>query len=316
VLLAVIASGIFICQYQFNPAVLSLHDVLPVKDQIKLSGDISRNENSVLIPEGTKPMTSPEIFNSTTLYEKINGKAELYLSAGFKLLRSQRFTSLTNSALWMEAFIYEMNSPKGAFAVYSQQRRDNGVPTDISRFSYRTENAFFMMQGPYYVEIVSSKSSEEMTRFMLAFAEGFVEKFPSDSRLIPELSLFPNTCADEGHITMIPSSAFGFEQLDNVFTASCGFEGKEVDIFISQRGTAGNAQKLYKEYRDFLKTIGGVEVGKIDSIKNSILIETFDVYELFFTSDIYFCGVHEAPDRKTAETAALLLFDKIEKASK
>ena len=51
------------------------------------------------------PLTAGEIFEAQNLSDKINGKAELYLSAGFVRLISQRFKDERGSDLWIEAFL-------------------------------------------------------------------------------------------------------------------------------------------------------------------------------------------------------------------
>jgi len=319
-IIAGIAIGVFVGQFQFNPAVISLHDILVSADKMNGSNNLSNEpsdaKNRLPIPKGMALMTAPETFSPDTLYEKINGKAELYLSAGFKRLRSQRIKSQKKSELWMEAYIYEMKTPSSAFTVFSIQRRDSGTPTEISRFSYQTDNALFLTHGFYYLEIISSERSEEMKQFLLEFAKLFIQQTPSESVTIPELSMFPKACADLDRISVIPASAFGFNKLDNVFTSICDLNGKEVMIFISDRKTSQNAEMLSSDYREFLKTFGGIEMPEFDRIKNSNLIEIFDTYELFFTSGSYFCGVHEAADRKTAETAAAVLFNGFRGASK
>ncbi|MFO7559620.1 MAG: DUF6599 family protein [Desulfobacterales bacterium] len=315
-ILAGIAIGVFTTQFQFNPAVISLHGALLSEDTINGSGDRSHEKNKIPIPTGMVPMTAAEVFSPDTLYEKINGKAELYLSAGFNRLLSRRIKSQQKPESWMETFIYEMETALNAFTVFSIQRRDDGTPTELSRFSYQTENALFLMHGSYYLEIISSEPSEEMKQFSLEFAKLFIQQTPSESLSIPELSMFPKACADLDRISMIPSSAFGFDKLDNVFTSMCNLNGKEVMVFISNRKTSQNAEMLSSDYREFLKAFGGTEMPEFDQIKNSTLVEIFDTYELFFTSGTYFCGVHEAADRKIAETAAAVLFSGINEALK
>jgi hypothetical protein len=311
-----IAVGVFTRQFQLNPAVISLHDELISDGKMAVSGDHSSEKNMIPIPGGMVPMTAPELFLPDTLYEKINGKAELYLSAGFNRLLSQRIKLQKQPESWMEAFVYEMKSASSAFAVFSIQRRDSGTPTEISKFSYQTENAVFLMHGLNYLEIISSESSEEMKNYLLEFAKLFIQQTPSENVSIPELSMFPKACSDMDRISVIPSSAFGFNKLDNIFTSVCNLNGKEVMIFISNRQTSLNAERLSSEYREFLKSFGGVELPGFAQIKGSNFIEIFDAYELFFNSGTYFCGVHEAADQKTAETAAAILFHAIREVSK
>ena len=48
---------------------------------------------------GFKPIVEAESYDKDNLYEKINGKAELYLPAGFKKLYYQRLTRRIRRAL-------------------------------------------------------------------------------------------------------------------------------------------------------------------------------------------------------------------------
>jgi hypothetical protein len=311
-----IAVGVFSQQFQLNPAVISLQDTSSSEHETAISGYHTDIEDLVPVPEGMVSMSEPELFSPDTLYEKINGKAELYLSAGFNCLLCRRIKLNTLSELWMEAFVYEMKSPSGAFAVFSAQRREGGTPTEISPFSYQTENAVFLVHGSNYLEIISSEPSEEMKHRLFEFAKRFIQQAPAKDVSIPELSMFPKECSDLNRISVIPSSAFGFNKLDNIFTSLCSPNGKEVTVFISNRQTPLHAERLSSEYRDFLKSFGGVELPGLSQLKNSRFIEIFDAYELFFASGSYFCGVHEAADRKTAEQAAIVLFNRISEASK
>ncbi len=126
IILTAIGGGIFLTQFDFNPSVLP-------KDFFWRPGGktrilfISHAQSIIPLPPGMVPLTSPEIFDPQTLSDKINGKAELYLSAGFVGLASQRFKDKAGSNLWMEAYIYDMGNGQNAFSVFSAQRREGAA---------------------------------------------------------------------------------------------------------------------------------------------------------------------------------------------
>ena len=70
-----------------------------------------------------EPLSPPETFDAEKLSEKIDGKAGLYLSAGFKSLTCRRYKKPDNPDLWLEIFFYDMGNIINSFAVYSMQRR-------------------------------------------------------------------------------------------------------------------------------------------------------------------------------------------------
>ncbi|MBM4397772.1 MAG: hypothetical protein FJ087_19045, partial [Deltaproteobacteria bacterium] len=64
-----------------------------------------------------------ERFGPDTLSDKINGRADFYLDAGFVGLTCAVVASGTHRDLRFEACDYDMGSFRGAFSVYSRQVR-------------------------------------------------------------------------------------------------------------------------------------------------------------------------------------------------
>ncbi len=90
------------------------------------------------------------------LYQKINGQAELYLSAGFVSLESQWYEAVDDADSIIEVNLYHMGGLMNAFSVFSLQRRDTAQTIDVTPFAYQTDNTIYMVHGPYYVEILST----------------------------------------------------------------------------------------------------------------------------------------------------------------
>jgi hypothetical protein len=93
-----------------------------------------RNQPALIDTTGSgyHPFSPPERFGPDTLYEKINGRADLYLSSGFVSLNTQRFAMDSTAGAWVEVFVYDMATPENAFSVFSMQRRE-GARADRRR---------------------------------------------------------------------------------------------------------------------------------------------------------------------------------------
>ena len=146
-LLIIIGVGVVLAQYRFNPAVLQKDDLLTSTEIISQAATPPSDKSWLPLPQGLAPLTPSEIFDAQNLSDKINGKAELYLSAGFTRLVSQRFKDEIVPDLWFEVFAYDMASGHNAFSVFSAQRREDGVSLDITPYSYRSSNALFFVHG-------------------------------------------------------------------------------------------------------------------------------------------------------------------------
>jgi len=262
----------------------------------------------------TVAMSPPETFVSQNLSDKINGKADLYLSAGFKRLHCQRFKLRDAPDLWLEVFVYDMGKTSNAFAVFSSQRREDALPIEIARFSYRTENALFFVHGPYYVEIIASDSSDMLRSAVKLTAAEFIRHNQAPAETIGEIALFPRPDLAQSSMTLIPADAFGYERLDRVFTAVYQLDQTEMTLFVSRRETAAEARQLAASYHDFLVTYGGKSLADQTGIAHARLVQIFDTYELIFSQGRYIAGIHEAADPKAAEKMAVLFYQHLKGA--
>jgi hypothetical protein len=261
-------------------------------------------------------LTPPETFGPENLSEKINGKAELYLSAGFVRLISQRLAAEKESGAWVEVFVYHMGSVQNSFAVYSLQHRYDAEKLDLGKFAYKTENAVFFVHGPYYVEIIASAVQERLSELMVSFGKIFVRQTKISEGVISELALFPSRYLNEQSFTLIPSDGFGFHRFNSIFTAQYTVGETELTAFLSQRNSPAEAAELVEAYTLFLLANGGTEVKRSLDIPGARLVEIMDTFELIFNHDHILAGVHEAETRDAAEKIAIMLKHNLEGAGR
>jgi len=246
-----------------------------------------------------------EVFGPENLSEKIDGKAELYLSAGFLGLRSQRFAEAGKPEHWLELFVYDMGNRRNAFSVFRTQRRADAREAAFSSFAYQTENALFFQQGQYYVEIIAA--SAQMAEEMVAIAERFIREHPAGADGMSEVALFPRDALVPGSIALLAENVFGFDRLNNTFVARYNLSGTELTAFLAHRESAQEAQELATAYHQFLLENGGGNAALEVTIPDAYLLQVFDTFELVFVHENYLAGVHEADSRALAEELALSL---------
>ena len=111
----VIGTGIFLAQFNFNPSVLQNSSFSPTASNDGAASHAALTESIIPLPPGIIPLSPSEAFDAQTLSDKINGKAELYLSAGFVSLRSQRFKDKNGLDFWVEVYVYDMDKGQNAF---------------------------------------------------------------------------------------------------------------------------------------------------------------------------------------------------------
>jgi hypothetical protein len=309
-----IGAAIYHTQSDFNPAVAVGKMASSNIQQSVTTGETPAGDGwSGLLPDMAS-LTPPEVFGTANLSDKINGKADLYLSAGFRQLKSQRFRMAGDELNWLEIFIYDMGDLHNAFSVFSQQRREDAVPAEFGRFSYRTENALFFLHGPFYVEIIGSAGTKPLIGQMRIFSQNFIQSTPVNADKLEELELFPAENLDPNSLTLLAAGGFGYDRFNQIFTAGYSEGDIRMTAFLSRRSNQTEAQQLVQGYHDFLITYGGKVVSTALPLKDVQVVDILGNYELFFARGHYLAGVHEAADREQAEQLVLLLDKKLSEA--
>ena len=312
--LVIIASVIFLEQFEYNSAILQRGE-FQTERSTQPSSPITSSPNLIqYAPDGLNPISPAETFGPEDLSDKINGKAELYLSAGFVSLSTQRFAAKEDPEAWLEAFVYHMGSIRNSFSVYSLQRRFEAENLALGEFAYQTENALYFVHGPYYVEVIASVAREGMVALMLSFGKNYVSKTSVSHVRIHELGFFPSKYLSKGSISLVPADAFGFERFDSIFTAQYNIADTELTAFLSKRQSQSEAAELAATYVSFLLAQGGTEVKSRLDIPGARLVQIMDTFELIFSQANVLAGVHGAESRKAAEELALMLKKKLGEA--
>jgi hypothetical protein len=311
--LLAVAVGLLWTQSRFNPAVVNfLHGAA---DRAKAAPAAAVREPIFPLPGGLSPLTPDERFDRDTLSDKIDGKAELYLSAGFLRLNCQRISLADQPGAWIEVFIYDMGSVENAYAVFSAQRRADAVMMDLAEFAYRAENAVFLVHGPWYLELIASSPDDRLLAAMGAMARSFINSRPMARAAIAERDLFPKSGLMENRISLVPADAFGLAGLDRVFTASYAVAGAEMTAFLSRRANPQEARDLAAAYVEFLKTYGGEVKASDQPVPGAAIVAILDMYEVIFPQGPFLAGVHESPDRDKALALAAELAAKLREVS-
>jgi len=270
-------------------------------------------------PAGFIVMSEPGVFTADNLFEKIDGKAPFYTESGFERLLTQQFVSRQDETEGFELYLFDMGNARGAFSVYSRQKRQNALPLPDVRFGYKTANALYLAQGRYYLELIGWSDSPQLSAAMTEVVEQFVGKFATERvSEITELSLFGVENLVDGSFKLYLSGAFGFKGLGDTFTAQYTTDGQMVTAFLSERQSNKQARKISEDYFEFLLDNGGTTKPTADEALRSAqgkVVELFGDIEIVFSTGKYLGGVHAAQDQEHAEKIAVKLIRKLSSAS-
>ena len=118
---------------------------------------------------GFRPDGDIEIFESSNLHEKINGRAELYFEHGFESLQFLAYMD-SEELQFIDVFVYAMAAPRGASDLYALEKPETLTPVSLGQEGYEAATSYFFLRGRYYVRVISGDISPELEAAGLALA--------------------------------------------------------------------------------------------------------------------------------------------------
>ena len=285
-LLVLIGGALIWVQNQYDPAAWREQNAPPP----------NQNQAKEDLPDGLAALSPPEQYNAENLSDKINGKAELYLGAGFKGLESRRFGLASDKGRWMERYLYDMGGHQNAFAVYSVQRRKDTQDMDLTTHAYLSANGLFLVHGPYYLEIIAAEATPEMQSHMRALASAFIAANSVKDDHLPIPELFPQDNKVPQTTKLIADSAFGIQSLDWIYTSMYVAENAQATAYISQLESASHARMLADKSIAYWTEYGGEAIQAPAGFSGLQIVFILDNYEIAAVQGDYLYGVHEATD--------------------
>ena len=117
------------------------------------------------LPGHPKPQAEPSFFKPDTLYQYIDGGADVYLLYDFLLLLHQDFKA---GAADVTADVYDMGKPEDAFGIYSAERSPKYNYIPVGGEGYRSKGVLNFFQDHYYVKLAGFGASVDAQLDQLA----------------------------------------------------------------------------------------------------------------------------------------------------
>jgi hypothetical protein len=301
--LGVITIWLLIQQSYFNPAVLVADRAVQLKGRAQAVSGQTPAAMAAFFPEvpGFKALAPIESYGPQNLSNKIDGKAELYLSAGFKEMSCRSFQLTEGEKAYVEVFIYDMGTPRNAFAVFSGQRRPDSTPIPLTANAYTTANALFFAQGRYYVEIVGDRASPALQTSLKTYATALVNKMPAEGGAKDRTKLFPKEGLALDTVRLSAADTFGMAGFNNVLTGEYKVKDGYATAFLAERDTPEQAQKEAQQYREFLLANGYKEIQAKGAPKGvEMLTLENSSFEIILVQGKILAGVHDASSPEIA----------------
>ena len=239
---------------------------------------------------GMESSDSPDTYFPETLFEYINGAAEIYLAYDFKELIVAEYKK-RDSADSVAVEIYDMGNHKNSFGIYSAERYPDNKFLTLGTQGYIEEGALNFLIGQYYVKLLCFDCENRSGKWLQAFSEEIVNQvedrggFPVYLQAFPKEGLVPNT------EKFILRNVMGYKFLHDGYVVSYKTEKHAFDCFLIEGMNPEDATDMLNKY---LEAKGAESVQKISRgfrIKDRY-------YQNIYLAQVnnVLCGVMKIPD--------------------
>jgi hypothetical protein len=209
------------------------------------------------IPKEWTLIHGPQTYDKKTLFEHINGQAELYLKYGFRQSAFAIYQDKNKTKNQIEVDIYDMGNVVQAFGVFSRFRNEDR-PGGFGLDSFLDDHTALFYKGKYYVMLYATESNPDSLR---QFSKLVSSKISDPSSPPKEISFFPKNGLKPGSIQYFPEGLLGHQFLKSGYQGTYVDVEKEHTLFLAIFKDSQEAEGALKIYHDDLVKKGKVLLG-------------------------------------------------------
>jgi Family of unknown function (DUF6599) len=195
---------------------------------------------------GWKQVGEIQTFNPNTLYEYINGGADLYLAYDFEDLKVAEYQNDKKASVTVE--VYRHRTPTHAFGVYSQERVPGANFIDVGIQGYQEKDALNFLSGNTYVKITGYDIVPEDQTILLAFAKAVAGNLGEKGAFPSVLAAFPAEGKVKNSEKFIARKFLGYPFLHSAFSADYDFSGRNFRLFIIEGRDQAECRDMVEKY--------------------------------------------------------------------
>jgi len=230
------------------------------------------------IPEGWALIEGPQIYTKKTLFEHIDGQAELFFKYGFQKSIFAIYQNLKVQENQIELDIYDMGNVLHAFGIFSRFRSEDR-PMGVGLDSFLDGSSALFYKGKYFVMLYATEPNPSLLK---EWAMKISLRILDHSALPKEIGYFPKNGLKPGSIQYFPEGLLGYQFLKRGFQGTyiekvevkdevedkakvkdgdeTKTETKEFHLFLAIFKNSQEAMKALRIYRDDLFKKGKIDI--------------------------------------------------------
>lgn len=198
--------------------------------------------------EGWEQDGDVKVFDRDNLFDHINGASEFYFSYNFQELWVVRY-SKGDAEISLE--VYDQGDPVHAYGIYSMERPPDSEVKEIGAQGYHEENILNFVADRYYVKMHSYHEPDAGSGVLLNLAEDLTSQLTDQPELPEMISAVPEKNLVKNSRQFVSNTFMGLDFLGSAYRATYSNDKGEVTLFVMERESAADIEKILKEYLEF-----------------------------------------------------------------
>ena len=215
---------------------------------------------------GWKLASSVTTYDEKSLFDYINGAAELYFVYDFRAVAAAEYENGETSII---VDVYDMAIPESAFGIYSLNRYSEANYVDIGNEGILAGTALDFWKGRYFCKVYSFDMDEKYQNDVINFGNILASKIqeageePSVLESLPQDGLIPRTARFFSRKLGLDNISYISEE--NVFNLNAGtrgvvaeyqIDGARFQLFIIEYPSSDEADSAFEMYISYLDKKG------------------------------------------------------------
>jgi hypothetical protein len=194
-----------------------------------------------------------KLYDKDTLFDHIDGEAELYFPYGFDALATVNYVNKQNPDVSIEADVYQMASVLDAFGIYSNYRKPDSLWVAIGAEGFASSSQLMFYQDRYFVRLqISGATSLEKDTF-LTFAKAISANLPAGAGQPKELDILKIPALAPRSERYLAQSLLGYVFFRRGIIADVATQDEKMQVFVIHEDTPAAARQTFDQYSSYLK---------------------------------------------------------------
>ncbi|HOZ50030.1 MAG TPA: hypothetical protein PLO37_23750 [Candidatus Hydrogenedentes bacterium] len=171
-------------------------------------------------------------YGPDTVFDYIDGEAELYFPYGFETLATTTYVHDGNADDAVTADVYAMGSVLDAFGIYSNYRYSGADHVDVATEGFCDGYQLMLYQDRYFVRLSASGKPETNRAPLEACAKAVAARLPGDATPPAELALIGVKGLDPDSVRYVGESLLGYKFFPRGLIGEVARDGATVRAFV------------------------------------------------------------------------------------